>query len=78
MVNGGGSPGAAGGILPPAAHRTVRKPLDLLGATGSFRYRSYRQRFSRRPNQDTAVKFRIARNQALTIWAEVTGVAMAA
>jgi putative transposase len=34
--------------------------------------------FSRRPNQDTASKFRIARNQAFTTWAEVTGVAMAA
>jgi putative transposase len=34
--------------------------------------------FSRRPNQDTAAKFRIARNQAFTIWAEVTGVAIAA
>jgi hypothetical protein len=34
--------------------------------------------FSRRPNQDTAAKFRIARCQAFTTWAEVTGVAMAA
>jgi putative transposase len=34
--------------------------------------------FSRRPNQDTAAKFRIARNQAFTTRAEVTGVAMAA
>jgi transposase-like protein len=34
--------------------------------------------FSRRPNQDTAAKFRIARNQALSTRAEVTGVAMAA
>jgi putative transposase len=34
--------------------------------------------FSRGDNQDTAVKFRIARNQAFTTWAEVTGVAMAA
>src|SRR3954465_2017776 len=34
--------------------------------------------FSRRPNQDTAAKFRTARHQAFTIWAEVTGVAMAA
>jgi hypothetical protein len=33
--------------------------------------------FSRRLNQDTAAKFRIARNQAFTTWAEVTGVAMA-
>jgi putative transposase len=33
---------------------------------------------SRRPNQDTAASFRIARNQAFTTWAEVTGVAMAA
>ncbi len=34
--------------------------------------------FSRRPSQDTAAKFHSARNQAFTIWAEVTGVAMAA
>jgi len=34
--------------------------------------------FSRRPNQDTAAKFRAVRNQAFTTWAEVTGVAMAA
>jgi putative transposase len=34
--------------------------------------------FSRRPTQDTAVKFRIPRNQALTTWAEAAGVAMAA
>ncbi len=34
--------------------------------------------FSRHPNQDTASKFRIARNQAFTTWAEVAGVAMAA
>jgi putative transposase len=34
--------------------------------------------FSRRPNQDTAAKFRIARCHTITTWAEVTGVAMAA
>jgi len=34
--------------------------------------------FSRRPNQDTAAKFRAARIQAFITWAEVTGVAMAA
>ena len=34
--------------------------------------------FSRRPNQDAAAKFRSARSQVLTTWAEVTGVAMAA
>jgi putative transposase len=34
--------------------------------------------FSRRPYQDTAAKFRSARCQAFTTWAEVTGVAMAA
>ena len=34
--------------------------------------------FSRRRNQDTAAKFRAARSQAFTAWAEVTGVAMAA
>jgi putative transposase len=34
--------------------------------------------FSRHSNQDTAPKFRIARNQAFTTWAEVTDVAMAA
>jgi hypothetical protein len=34
--------------------------------------------FSRRPSQDTAAKFHSARSQACTIWAEVTGVAMAA
>ena len=34
--------------------------------------------FSRRPNQDTAIKFRSARNLAFTTWDEVTGVAMAA
>jgi putative transposase len=34
--------------------------------------------FSRRPNPDTAAKFRTARNQAFSAWAEVTGVAMAA
>jgi len=33
--------------------------------------------FARRPNQDTAAKFRIARSQAFNTWAEVTGVAMA-
>jgi len=33
--------------------------------------------FSCRPNQDTAAKFRAARSQAFTTWAEVTGVAMA-
>ena len=32
--------------------------------------------FSRRPNQDTATKFRAARSQAFTTWGEVTGVAM--
>jgi putative transposase len=34
--------------------------------------------FSRRPGQDTAARFHSARSQAFTIWAEVTGVAMAA
>jgi putative transposase len=34
--------------------------------------------FSRRRNQDTAAKFRTARRQAFTTWAEATGVAMAA
>jgi DDE domain len=34
--------------------------------------------FSRRPTQDTAAKFRTARNQAFTTWAEVTRVTMAA
>jgi putative transposase len=34
--------------------------------------------FTRRPNQDTAIEFRSARNQAFTSWEEVTGVAMAA
>jgi putative transposase len=34
--------------------------------------------FSRRPDQDTAAKFRAARSQAFITWAEVTGVAMAA
>ena len=34
--------------------------------------------FTRRSNRDTAAKFRIARNQGFTTWAEVTGVAMAA
>jgi transposase-like protein len=34
--------------------------------------------FSRRPSQDTAARFHSARSQAFTIWAEVTGVAMAA
>jgi len=34
--------------------------------------------FSRRPNQDTAAKFRAVRNQAFATWAEVTGVAIAA
>jgi putative transposase len=33
---------------------------------------------SRRPNQDTAAKFRTARGQAFTTWAEVTGATMAA
>jgi hypothetical protein len=33
--------------------------------------------FSRRPSQDTAAKFRPARNQAFTTRAEVTGVGMA-
>ena len=34
--------------------------------------------FSRRPNQNTAIRFHAARTQAFTTWAEVTGVAMAA
>jgi hypothetical protein len=34
--------------------------------------------FSRCPSQDTAAKFHSARSQAFTVWAEVTGVAMAA
>jgi putative transposase len=34
--------------------------------------------FSRRPSQDTALKFHTARNQAFITWAEITGVAMAA
>ena len=34
--------------------------------------------FVRHANQDTAAKFRTARSQAFTAWAEVTGVAMAA
>jgi len=34
--------------------------------------------FSRRRDQDTAAKFRTARRQAFTTWAEATGVAMAA
>jgi putative transposase len=34
--------------------------------------------FTRRLNQDTATKFRIARGQAFTTWAEITCVVMAA
>src|SRR4051812_22133689 len=34
--------------------------------------------FSRRLNQDTAAKFHSARHEAFALWAEVTGVAMAA
>ena len=34
--------------------------------------------FSRRRNHDTAARFRAARSQAFTTWAEITGVAMAA
>jgi putative transposase len=34
--------------------------------------------FSRRPDQDTAAKFRAARSQAFVTWADITGVAMAA
>jgi putative transposase len=34
--------------------------------------------FTRRPNQDTAAKFRTARSQAFSTWSEVTGVAMTA
>ena len=34
--------------------------------------------FTRRPNQDTAIKFHSARNQAFVAWNEVTGAAMAA
>ncbi len=34
--------------------------------------------FSRRPDQDTAAKFRTARSQAFATWAEVTGATMAA
>jgi hypothetical protein len=34
--------------------------------------------FSRRPDQDTAAKFRTARSRVFTTWAEVTGVRMAA
>ena len=30
------TPGSAGGISPPAAHRTVRKPLDLHGSSQPF------------------------------------------
>jgi putative transposase len=33
--------------------------------------------FSRRPNQDTAAKFRTTRGQTFTTWAEVASVAMA-
>src|ERR1700730_12768772 len=33
--------------------------------------------FSRRPNQDTAAKFRAAPSPAFAIWVEITGVAMA-
>ena len=34
--------------------------------------------FSRRPTQDTAAQFHAARHEAFAIWAEITGVAMAA
>ena len=34
--------------------------------------------FSRRPSQDSAAEFHIARSLAFTTWAEITGVAMAA
>ena len=34
--------------------------------------------FSRRPDQDTAAKFRTARSRAFATWAEVTGATMAA
>jgi putative transposase len=34
--------------------------------------------FSRRPDQDTAAKFRTARSQAFATWVEIIGVAMAA
>ena len=34
--------------------------------------------FSRRPSQDTAASFHSARSQAFIVWAEITGVAMAA
>ena len=34
--------------------------------------------FSRRPNQDTALKFYSAGNPAFTTWAEITGVAKSA
>jgi putative transposase len=34
--------------------------------------------FSRRPDQDTAAKFRTARSEAFSTWVEITGVAMAA
>jgi putative transposase len=34
--------------------------------------------FTRRPNQDTPIKFRSAHDRAFIAWDEVTGVAMAA
>lgn len=34
--------------------------------------------FARRSSQDTAASFHSARSQAFNVWAEITGVAMAA
>jgi hypothetical protein len=58
----------------------VSAPNDdaAAGAAVSVHPGSDRNVFTRRPSQDTAVKFHIARNQAVTIGAKVTGVPMAA
>jgi hypothetical protein len=36
VIDRGAIAGSAGGISPPAAHRTVRKPLDLHGSSQPF------------------------------------------
>jgi putative transposase len=52
------------------------KPSSRRGRCNGFFPPMIRLPFSRRPNQETAAKFRIARNQAFTAW--TARVAMAA
>jgi putative transposase len=64
------------------SHQPTRQPERFKSPRQVQRFLSTHDQianlFSRRPNQDAAAKFRCARSQAFTIWAGVTGVAMAA